>query len=83
MTHWDKTPRWEYLIVHIYNDGVFKTEDNTKGHVDDLGNHGWEMVGCNWFDQQHGRAVFKRPTTYTAVMQTGTNCFGVVHGAKD
>lgn len=53
--------KWEYLIVRIYDDGTFKLEDNTRGHIDELGAHGWEMIGCSWFDIKHGRAVFKRP----------------------
>jgi hypothetical protein len=70
--------KWEYLIIQLYEDGMFKLPDNTKGHIDDLGKHGWEMVSCHWFDAKSGRGVFKRPTTRIELGRSG-DAFGVRH----
>jgi hypothetical protein len=74
-------PNWEYLIAQIYEDGMFKLEDNTRGHIDALGETGWEMVSCTWFDAKSGRAVFKRPTTCTVVGRMGES-FGIGYVAR-
>jgi hypothetical protein len=63
---------------------MFRLPDNTKGHMDDLGRHGWEMVSCTWFDAKSGRATFKRPTTRIELGRIG-DAFGVryVDGPRD